>query len=126
MRRKSTAVFGVVFGFLLLALPVLAHHSFEAEFDGSKTLTLKGVVSKVDWTNPHVYIYLDVKDAEGKVTTWAIESHPTGRMHLAGITRQMLGEGQTVTAEVFPAKDGSKSLGNLHKITFADGHFIQM
>lgn len=101
-----------------------AHHSFTAEFDGSKTITLQGVISKVDWINPHVYVYVDVKGKDGAVTTWALESLPTGFYHRVGVSKaQLLGNaGETVTMEVFPAKEG-KNLGWMQKVTYPDGHF---
>ena len=64
----------VVLGLVMSALPLAAHHSFAAEFDGSKQITLTGVVTKVDWVNPHAYIYVDVKGSDGTVVNWAIET----------------------------------------------------
>jgi hypothetical protein len=104
------------------AAPVLAHHSTAAEFDMHKEMTLSGVISKVDWMNPHVYLYVDVKDGQGQVTTWAIESLPTRFYHNLGLTRSMLGEGQPVTVLIRPAKIEGKALGYLLKITYPDGH----
>ena len=109
---------------LLMALPLLAHHSFQAEFDGNKSLTLKGTLSKVDWINPHIYFYLDVKDDDGKVTTWTLESIPTGFMHRAGLTRDDFVIGDTLTALVYRAKDGTKAFAWVQELTFANGRKV--
>src|SRR5271170_3651653 len=79
-RIARGAVLGVLC-LILLSVPVFAHHAFTAEFSGETPIELKGIISKVDWINPHVYMYLDVKGAEGKVTTWVIEAGPTRHMH---------------------------------------------
>ena len=76
---------------------VRAHHSFAAEFDINKPITLQGTVTKVEWVNPHVYVYLDVKDPSGKVTNWALSSLSPGAARRAGVTRANFGQGQTVT-----------------------------
>jgi Family of unknown function (DUF6152) len=99
-----------------------AHHASVAEFDMDKEITLSGVISKVDWINPHVYIHLDVKDANGAVTTWALESLPTRFFHNMGLTREMLGEGQAVTVTAKPAKVQEKHLGWVVSIKYPDGH----
>jgi hypothetical protein len=109
---------------LLMALPLLAHHSFQAEFDGNKSLTLKGTLSKIDWINPHIYFYLDVKDDDGKVTTWTLESIPTGFMHRAGLTRDDFVIGDTLTALVYRAKDGTKAFAWVQELTFANGRKV--
>ena len=75
---------------LIGALPLPAHHSFAAEFDASKTVTLRGVVSKVDWINPHIFIYVDVKDDSGKTTTWALQSLPPLFFRGSGLTKDLL------------------------------------
>jgi hypothetical protein len=109
---------------LLMALPVLAHHSFQAEFDANKSLTLKGTLSKIDWINPHIYFYLDVKDDDGKVTTWTLESIPTGFMHRAGLTRDDFMIGDTITALVYRAKDGTRAFAWVQELTFANGRKV--
>jgi hypothetical protein len=104
------------------AAPAFAHHSQAAEFDLHNTVTLNGVISKVDWMNPHVYLYLDVKDDKGQVTTWALESLPTRFYHNLGLSKAMLGEGKPVTVLIHPAKIEGKPLGWVLKLTYADGH----
>jgi len=104
------------------AAPAFAHHSQAAEFDLHNTMTLNGVISKVDWMNPHVYLYLDVKDDKGQVTTWSLESLPTRFYHNLGLTKAMLGEGKPVTVLIHPAKIEGKPLGWVLKLTYADGH----
>jgi hypothetical protein len=116
----------VVIGLLLSAVPALGHHSFTAEFDASNSLTLKGTITKVDWVNPHVYLYLDVKDESGSVVNWQIESWPPGLMHKSGLTREKLSSGQEVTILAVRAKDITKSLGWLKNVKFSDGSFFEL
>jgi len=112
-------------GYALLAtLPALAHHSFQAEFDANKAVTLKGTLSKIDWINPHIYFYLDVKDDGGKMTTWTLESIPTGFMHRAGLTRDDFVIGDTVTVLGYRAKDGTRAFAWVQEFTFANGRKV--
>jgi len=106
------------------AATLLAHHSVPGQFDMSKPLTLKGVISKVDWINPHIYVHLDVKEPDGTTNTWALATLPTAMMRRAGITKDSLQgkSGEEVTINAVPARDGSKHLGWINKITYADGH----
>src|SRR3954452_22434179 len=116
----------VAVGSLLLAgVSVAAHHSFAAEFDINKPVTLAGTVTKVEWVNPHVYVYLDVKDANGKVTPWSLSSLGPAAARRAGVTRANLGQGQAVTVLAYHAKDGS-NFGFMRRMTFADGHSIEL
>ena len=110
----------------LLSGSAYAHHSLTAEFDTRKVLTLTGVVSQVQWANPHIYVNLDVKDAAGKGATWHLECVPVAMARKAGVNMKMLmGNGERVTVEAFPARDGTANLGFLAKITYPDGHHFQ-
>ncbi len=112
---------------LAVAGPVaLAHHSVGGEFDVRKVVTLSGVVSDVEWANPHIYIHVDVKDATGAVTTWRLESVPVAMMRKAGLSKVLLlGNGQRATVEAYLARDGTPHLGYLVNVTYADGHHYQ-
>jgi hypothetical protein len=104
-----------------------AHHSVAGQFDNSKRTKITGTISKIDWINPHTYIYLDVKGDKGEVTTWRLESLPTAMLRKAGLTSEMLlAGGATVTADALMARDGSAHLAWLLKLTYEDGHFFQL
>jgi Family of unknown function (DUF6152) len=111
---------------LISVLPLGAHHSVSAEFNANKVITLKGVVSKVDWVNPHIFIYFDVKDDSGKVTTWSLQSLPPLFFKGSGLTKDKLLDGSEATITLYPAKDGTDNFGFLLKLTYADGHFYNL
>ena len=125
--RVTNRVGGAAVALILCVLPLLAHHSFTAEFDSSKTVTLKGVVSKVDWINPHIFVYLDVKDDTGKTTTWALQSLPPLFFRGSGLTKDvLLSNKQEVTVTANPAKDGTQAYGFMTKLSYPDGHVFSM
>jgi tRNA(Ile2) C34 agmatinyltransferase TiaS len=108
---------------------LLAHHSFQAEYDATKTVTVKGVVKKLAWVNPHAYVYVDVKDDTGKVTTWAFESLSPNALSIRGWNRNSLKEGDVVTVDGYLAKDRKPLAdGSIHAnsklITMSDGRKV--
>jgi hypothetical protein len=105
---------------LLIEMPAAAHHSFAAEYDSNSLITLTGVITKVEWTNPHMYIHMDVKGSDGKVVSWSLEGYPPNTLKRTGFTRAILKEGDTVTMTAYKAKDGSNT-GAGREITFSDG-----
>jgi uncharacterized protein DUF6152 len=127
--KNRNAFFGgalLIFG-LVLARPVSAHHSVQAQFDIHKTFTVSGTVSKVEWINPHSYLTINVKDADGKNQKWAFELGGPGALRRAGMSREDRGglkPGDEVTASGLAAKDGSNS-GFLQELKLADGRVFK-
>jgi hypothetical protein len=119
MRLKYLGILAVA-GLLAGTAPVRAHHSFAAEYDSKTMITLTGKISKVEWTNPHIYIYVDVVDPAGKVTTWGLEGYPPNTLKRTGFPREILKLGDTVTITAYKAKDGSNT-GAGREVTFKDG-----
>jgi hypothetical protein len=120
MRRQTQTLLLATFVLLHGSGPALAHHSFAAEFDGQKPVTLKGVVVKWEMINPHGWITMGVTAADGTTTQWMVEtSNPNGLMRL-GWTKNSLKPGDEITVEGYLAKDGS-STANAARITLADG-----
>jgi hypothetical protein len=104
-------------GLLLAGAPVSAHHSFAAEFDGEKKITLTGIVTKVEWTNPHVWFYVNVKDPNtGTVTNWGAEMGPPHGLQRRGWRQNTLKIGDSVTVDGSMAKNGAKRM-NASKVT---------
>ena len=126
MRHRFAVV--LVAATLVVAGSASAHHSVSGQYDASRPLTLTGVISKVDWINPHIYLHLDVKEKDGAVTTWTLSTLPTAMMRRAGLTKESLqGQaGEVVTINAIAARDETKKLGWISKITYADGHHVQL
>ena len=117
MRRSVLACFPAL---LFAALPALSHHSFEAEYDSKKPIKLTGTVTKVEWLNPHIYYYVDVKDDAGKITNFAVEGGTPNQLYRQGWRKDSLRVGDVVTVQGFRAKDGANHVNGRMAI-LADG-----
>jgi hypothetical protein len=113
----------VLLGLAAIALPALAHHSFASEYDDTKPVKVAGVVTKVEWMNPHIWFYVDEKKADGSVTHWAFSGGAPGQLMRRGISRDVIQAGMMVNVEGFRAKDGSDN-ANGTKVTFPDGREV--
>ena len=108
---------------LLATLPAAAHHSFATEYDRAKPVSITGTVSKVEWRNPHIWFYVDVKDERGRVATWGFSGAPPAFLQRQGIPKDVLKVGDTVRVDGFRARDGSTNASG-GKVTFADGRSV--
>ena len=121
MKRMLSALF---VGALLAVIPVAAHHSISAEFDLNKPVKFSGTIKKVDWTNPHIYTHVEVKEADGKTTTWRVEGGPPNALFRAGWRKDTLKIGETVSVTGIRAKNPeSMNVGQATIIT-ADGRQV--
>jgi len=124
--KPSLLVFGsFVLGLFLLDAPAFAHHGFATEYDGSKYITVTGVLTKVEWENPHIYFNVDAKDADGKVTSWRFEGSSVAIVERTGARRRDLVDniGQSITVSACPAKGGVPR-GAAEKLKLPDGREI--
>ena len=118
--KRALLALAVTLGLLVATVPARAHHSFAAQYDRNKPVTLTGSVTRLEWMNPHVYFYMDVKDPAGNVTHWAIEGGAPNTLYRAGWRKDSLKIGEVVTVEGFLARDGS-NLANLSTVTVVAG-----
>ena len=119
MVRNLLAIFILV----AVAAPVFGHHSEAAEYDANKPVKITGTIKKVEWQNPHVWFYVEVKDENGNVTTWGFSAAPPGALLRRGITKDALPIGAVVNVQGAQARDGSKNASG-RVVTFADGRNV--
>ena len=121
--RRSLGIFLAAALLLTAAAPAIAHHAFAAEYDADQPVTLKGKVTKFEWTNPHARFYIDVVDAKGVATNWNLELASPNVLKRNGWSSKILQIGDTVTVEGSRAKDGSK-MANAKAVTLANGQRV--
>ena len=120
MTRKLLTLLVVGLGLLSAGQPALGHHSESAEFDQAKPVKVTGTITRVDWQNPHVWFFVDVKDETGRVTTWGFSTAPPGSLMRRGITKDALKLGSVINVEGSRARDGSNNASG-RRVTFPDG-----
>ena len=126
MKLQCRITLAVLAAGVIAASSVLAHHSVWGVFNPDDRFSLTGVVTDIDWINPHVFLHLDVTDESGNATAWRLETVPTAFMRRAGINQAMLmGSGEPVSVTGIVAH-ADPNMGWIHRITYADGHFYQM
>jgi hypothetical protein len=118
MKGNLARILALPFGLFVAVVPVMAHHAFAGQFDINKPVTLIGTVTRVEWMNPHIYFYLDVKDNSGKVANWMIEGGSPNGLLRAGWTKNSLKPGMEVSVEGYLARDGSNN-ANMSAVTMA-------
>ena len=125
MKKIFAALAHTAPALLLLASSLQAHHSVNGQFDTEDRVTLTGTVNRVDWVNPHVYVYLDVTNEDGSVTTWGLETGPTARLRQGGLTQLDLAgrPGEQITALGMPARQEGNNSMWLIKISYEDGKY---
>lgn len=116
--ERAIGLLVIACGAFFAVRPVLAHHSFAAEYDSKKPVKVKGIITKIDWMNPHVYFFMDVTDEAGKITNWGFEMGPPQLLLKAGWTRNMMKIGDEVIVEGTLAKDGTNQ-ANARSVTMA-------
>jgi Family of unknown function (DUF6152) len=123
MTRRLARCIVIGSGLLLTGNGLVAHHAESAQFDVTKPVEVTGVLKKVEWANPHIWFYVDVKDDTGKITTWGFSGLPPGMLARRGFTKNTLKPGDVVTVRGSRAKDGSANASG-GRVTFADGRQV--
>ena len=127
MIRNMINSLSMLVAFLTVSAAAFGHHSVTGQFDPENRVELVGVITKVDWINPHTYLYLEVAGDDGTTTTWRLESAPTAMLRKARITPEMLMDGgSVVTVDAIVARDGTPNLAWLYRIDYPDGHSYQL
>ena len=120
----ATRLMALILGLLIVAgAQVRAHHSFAAEYDSNQPVKVTGVVTRIDWTNPHIWFFVDVKDDQGKTTNWGFSGAPPGVLQRRGIAKTVMKTGDVVVVEGFRARDGSNNASG-GRVTFSDGRSV--
>lgn len=123
--KLKFAAFAILAGLALAALPIAAHHSFAAEYDSTKPVSIKGKVLKMDWVNPHSHLTLEVTTPDGKTEQWAAETPPPNGLYRAGWRQNMIKGGEEITVNGYLAKDGTRLMW-AQSVDFADGRRITL
>jgi hypothetical protein len=123
MKRRLLLVVATLSGLFASAAPLLAHHSFAAEFDASKAIRISGTLTKIEWTNPHSYFYIEVKEDNGAVVKWSCEAGSPGALSRRGFKRGDLHLGDALVVDGYRAKDGSNHM-DARRVTLADGRIV--
>jgi hypothetical protein len=121
--KRSLIILSFLLGILSAAVPAFAHHSFSSEFDINQPVKLAGILTKLDWVNPHGFIYLDVKSSDGKVVNWAVETGGPNALLRRGVRKTDFVIGSKITVQGFKAKSGLP-IANGRTITLADGRSL--
>jgi hypothetical protein len=120
MRSSVFTVLALAIGLGCLTVPAMGHHSFAAEYDSKKPITITGSVTKIEWMNPHIYYYVDVKGSDGAAVNYAVEGGTPGSLYRQGWRKNSLKIGDSVTVEGYMAKNGTAHI-NGRKVTLPDG-----
>lgn len=117
----------LIFAGVMVSASAIAHHSVVGQFDPEQRVELRGVITKVDWINPHTYLHLEVENEDGTISNWRLESAPTAMLRKARLTPDMLMDGGSiVTVDAIKARDGTENLAWLYRIDYPDGRSYQL